>query len=65
MYRINPVISTYYVTCDEEDFEELLNKYLDQMNDWFVEHEPNSKYIIIKSRLIYKYILTKSLLDIC
>ena len=27
--------------------QELLNKYLDQMNDWFVEHEPNSKYIII------------------
>lgn len=27
--------------------QELLNKYLDQMNDWFVEHEPNSKYVII------------------
>ena len=27
--------------------QELLNKYLDQMNNWFVEHEPNSKYIII------------------
>lgn len=40
MYRINPVISTYYVTCDEEAFEELLNKYCTKdahsslMSDW-------------------------------
>lgn len=27
--------------------QELLNSYLEQMNEWFIEHEPNSKYIII------------------
>lgn len=27
--------------------QELLNKYLKQMNEWFIEHEPDSKYIFI------------------
>ena len=27
--------------------QELLDKYLDQMNDWFIEHEPNSKHVVI------------------
>ncbi len=27
--------------------QELLNQYLKQMNEWFIEHEPDSKYIFI------------------
>ena len=40
MYNINPIISTYYIECDEEAFEDLLNKYCTKdahsslMSDW-------------------------------
>lgn len=40
IYNINPIISTYYIECDEEAFEDLLNKYCTKdarsslMSDW-------------------------------
>lgn len=40
MYNINPIISTYYIECDEEAFKDLLNKYCAKddrsslMSDW-------------------------------
>lgn len=63
MYDINPIISTYYIECDEKSFEDLINKYCtkDARSSLMSDSVPESQLLRIKKvRLIHIFLMERS-----